>query len=182
MQTGSLAELLSAFGTLAALVFAGLAARAAMRTSRQQGEQLRLLEEAERRRELEAEREDAERVAFWTGVTGEEPGVYYSNQTGLPVYELTVLVLVPGLAWEVHYSALGPADRPRPLKRVRRTLTARPDDTATVDWVGLLATDAFRCAAVFRDTAGRWWTRDTSGLLTAHPDLASARAATGPRP
>jgi hypothetical protein len=159
---------------MAALVAAGIAARAAIRTNNQQAEQLRQLEAADRRREAEQEQRDAAAVAFWTGLTSEGPGVWYANFSNLPIFDLLVRVTVPGHRFSMTYLSLGPTAEHRPLKRVRRRLQAHEDESGPVDWGGLLDVGAFRCAAMFRDSSGRWWTRDTTGLLQRRPDRETA--------
>jgi len=172
VELGSFAELLSAFGTLAALVAAAIAARAAIRTNNQQAEQLRQLEAAERRRETEQEQREASSVAFWTGHNSEGPGVWYANFSDLPIFDLLIRVTVPGRSFVITYLSLGPTERHRVLKRLRRILLVPDGDP--VDWEQLLEEGSFRCAAMFRDSSGRWWTRDTAWLLHRHPDRETA--------
>jgi hypothetical protein len=63
VEIGSLAELLSAFASLAALVAAGIAARAAIKTNNQQGKQLEYIEAENRKREVSAESARAAKIA-----------------------------------------------------------------------------------------------------------------------
>jgi hypothetical protein len=173
VELGSVAELLSAIGTLAALVAASVAAWAAIRTSNQQGRQLRQLEEAERRRQVELEQRDAARIAFWTGVNSDGPAVWYVNSSDLPVYNLRIAVVVPGWSADLVYTSLGPTQSERPLKRVRAALLANRDVEGGA-WVAHLERGAFRCAAVFRDPSNRWWFRDYSGVLSRQRDERTA--------
>jgi hypothetical protein len=173
VELGSVAELLSAFGTLAALVAASVAAWAAIRTSDQQGRQLRRLEEAERRRQAELEQRDAARIAFWTGVNSDGPAVWYVNSSDLPVYNLRLAVVIPGWSTDLVYTSLGPTQSERPLKRVRSALLAHRDVEERT-WVEHLEHGAFRCAAVFRDPSNRWWFRDYSGALSRQDDERAA--------
>jgi hypothetical protein len=175
VELGSLAELLSAFGTLAALVAAGIAARAAIRTNNQQADQLRQLEEAERRRQVEAEQREAAMVALWPGVNQDGPAIWYMNRSGLPVYGLLIRARIPGRTFELTWQSLGPAFRDDPLGRMRRELLAHAPDGTRPDWAGLLESGQFWCAAIFCDTAGRWWLRDFRGRLSRHPDEDAAR-------
>jgi hypothetical protein len=174
VELGSVAELLSAFGTLAALGAAGIAARAAIRTNNQQAEQLRQLEAGDRRREVEQEQRDAAVVAFWTAWNPEGPGVWYSNSSQLPVFDLRIRVLIPGRSFVITYLSLAPTTRHRPLNRVRRMLLAHEAATEPIDWERLLGEGTFRCAAMFRDSSGRWWTRGPTGLLYRQPDRETA--------
>lgn len=91
MEIGSLADVLSAFGTLAAVLAASFAAGAAIRTNNQQTRQLALLEEGERRRQNEVERSQADTVACWLSLDKQtkQPIVHWTNLSGLPVYNLT---------------------------------------------------------------------------------------------
>ena len=79
---GSVPDWLSGLGTILALVFAGLAVRAAHRTNVQQSKQLEMLEEDRRRSQ-------ASRVAAWcfTGSKG-EPTYRITNTSGLPVFRV----------------------------------------------------------------------------------------------
>ena len=176
VEIGSVADLVSAFGSVAALVAASVAAWAAIHANRHQGEQLRRLEEAERRRGAEADRNDAARVSLWTGVNSDGPAVWYANESGLPVYGLEVSIVIPGTPFRVEWASLGPRVRDGILRRVRDKLFAHTRDVAEVDWVGLLETDRFRCAAIFRDTSGRHWLRDFDGTLSRQDDRARAGA------
>jgi hypothetical protein len=168
------AELLSAFGTLAALVAASIAAWAAIRTNNQQAEQLRQLEAADRRREVEQEQRDAALVAFWTGSNTDGPGVWYANFSQLPIFDLLIRATVPERSFAITYLSLGPTAHHRPLNRVRRMLIAEEAAGDPIDWDRLLAEGTFRCAVMFRDSSGRWWTRDTTGLLHRQPDREAA--------
>lgn len=177
MELGSLADLLSAVGTLAALVAASVAAWAAIRTSDQQGRQLAQLEEGERRRQAESDQRDAARIAFWTGVNHDGPAVWYVNGSGLPVYGLRLAVVLPGRTVDLSWASLGPTSAgERPLKRVRTTLSAHTDLDREA-WVASLADGTFRCAAVFRDAANRWWLRDYFGVLSRQESEEVALAA-----
>lgn len=169
-QWGSIAELVSAGATVAALVAASIATWQAFRTNNQQGRQLAALEQSERDRTEQAVRADANRVAFWPGFRPDDPRsafVYYANTSGLPVYELTLRIAVP-LREDpilVRYEALGPEPHHRPLRRTRRELDAYAREHGPVAWGDLLGGRQLRCSATFRDTSGRWWVRDERGAL-----------------
>ena len=109
VDTGSVAELLSAFATIAAVVAATFAARAAIRTNNQQSVQLAFLEEGEHRRERESVRSQARRVACWVSLvkSTNEPLVHWTNLSGLPVYNLTFWVATPFGVTATKYS-IGP--------------------------------------------------------------------------
>ncbi len=170
-ELGSVAELISAVATTGALVAAVVAARAAMQTTRQQGDELRRLRDADERR-------DAAGVAFWMAVDHDRrPGVRSSNSSRLPIYDLAVWVAVPGELLAVHYRSLGPTIGENLLSRTQRAMEdwAAGQETA-VDWSRLFGADAIGCAACFRDTANRWWLRDFDGMLREVSSLAAGRA------
>jgi hypothetical protein len=174
LETGSLAELVSAFGALAALFAAGIAAKAAVNTNRQQTRQLAHLEESERRRRTDADQKDATKIATWTGLDDGRPVIRLINQSGLPVYELTVWVKLGGSLLKVPYVAHGPAET-RVLRRATAAILAwaESQEEAT-DWGQIFSNRGFLCATTFRDTSNRWWLRDFEGVLSSQVGQESA--------
>jgi hypothetical protein len=182
LDTGSLAELLSAFATIAAVVAATFAARAAIRTDNQQSVQLAVLEDGEHRRKRESVRSQADKVACWVSLVKEtnEPLVHWTNLSGLPVYNLTFWVATPFGVTATKYSIGPPGDGPpRGLRRVQDALRELGEaQDAQVSWSSLLDKGILRSAVSFRDVGGKWWFRDYLGILTeCHDDLAAEQAA-----
>lgn len=173
MELGSVAELISGFGTLAALLAASVAAKAAIQTNRQQGKQLNYLEDAERRRQVEADQRDAANIAVWTGIGDEgRPAVRLVNNSGLPTYDLTVWMTVPGNL-QVDYQVHGPTDG-RILRRASKEILQWADGIDDLDWARFLADGQLGCAATFRDASNRWWLRDFNGALSRRSDKTDA--------
>lgn len=180
MEIGSIAELLSASGTIAAVLAATFAARAAIKTNNQQSAQLAVLEEGERRRERESESVQAETVACWVSLDKdtEQPVVNWTNLSGLPVYNLTFWVAVPFGTVATNYSIGPPGDGPRGLQRVQQEIqTLEQAQEVAASWPELLDGGALRSAVSFRDVGGKWWFRDFLGGLNSCGNGLAAEAA-----
>lgn len=180
MQVGSLAELLSASGSILAVIAASFAARAAIRTNNQQSAQLAVLEEGERRRGRENERAQAEKMACWVSLDKDtdEPLVSWTNVSGLPVYNLTFWVVMPFGVTATKYSIGPPGDGPRGLRRVQLELRNLGDaQKANTSWSDLLDRGVLRSAVSFRDVGGKWWFRDFLGVLVPCDDGSAAEVA-----
>lgn len=178
MELGSIAELVSAFGTIAALVAASVAVRATIKTNNQQGVQLRYLEDAESRRRVEADQQDAARIAVWMGIDDDgQPVARLANDSGLPTYELSVWVAISTDMLRISYQVHGPTNGARILRRVRNELLGYSERDSPIDWAELLATGQLSCAATFRDASNRWWLRDFDGTLVRKPDRDVAESA-----
>jgi hypothetical protein len=165
MDIGSLAELVSAFGSLAALLAAAIAAKAAVETNRQQTRQLAHLEDAERRRKADIDQKDAARVAAWTGLSDGLPTVWLINESGLPVYELTIWITVPGDLVRVRYESHGPTES-RILRWATKEIIDWGDAHGGVDWPQSFSVGEIVCAITFRDASNQWWQRDFEGVLS----------------
>jgi hypothetical protein len=172
LELGSFADLLSGFGTVAALVAASVAARAAIKTNNQQGVQLRHLEEAEKERREREEQRVAGVVAAWAGMDDNGAIVRFVNGSGLPVYDLSIWVLTPDRLFCVEYATHGPTSNSRPLRRVGIDLNTYATDADV--WASWLNEGKFRAAAVFRDTTNKWWLRGFDGSLSQQPDRQTA--------
>jgi hypothetical protein len=85
---GSFPDWLAGAGSVLALVFAAMAARAAFKASAQQAEQLRILEEDRRRAH-------ASMIAVWPVEEGGELRCRVQNRSGLPVYAALIFQSVP---------------------------------------------------------------------------------------
>jgi hypothetical protein len=178
MEWGSVAELLSAFGTLAALGAAAVAARAAIRTNNQQSVQLAHLEDADKERSQAAERAQAEKVACWISLDKDSanPRPVWINGSGQPVYNATFFLATPGKVTEVRYAVASPSASKATLFRAQALLLG--DQGSEVrSWEELLDGERLRAAVVFRDTGNRWWLRGYLGHLSQHPTENAAHAA-----
>jgi hypothetical protein len=177
VEVGSIAELLSAFASLAALVAAGIAARAAIRTNEQQGRQLEYIEESNLQRDRESERAQAAGLAVWIQLDHDAIARIWSvNAGGLPVYRATVYVATPSGVSETHYSVGNPQPEPGLLSRASDKLDA---DISVPDgfWLHWLESDLIHAAVTFRDASNHWWLRDFRGRLSRHDDEQSAKRA-----
>ncbi len=180
MDVGSIADLISASGTVAAVIAATYAVRAAIRTNKQQSTQLAVLEEGERRRERESARSQAEKVACWVSLDKEtdQPIVSWTSVSGLPVYNLTFWVAVPFGTIATKYSIGPPGNGPRGLSRVQHELrNFGQTQECAVSWSELLDRGTLRSAVSFRDVGGKWWFRDYLGVLVQCNDGAAAEEA-----
>ena len=178
MEIGSLSDLLSAIGSLTAVVAASIAARAAIQTNNQQSTQLRYLEGSEQRQREEREREQASKVAAWMALGMEDyldlPVCVWANSSGLPLYDITFYVALPNKLVRTKYSALGPTsttDLPRVHRAIMRDAPVGADK---MTWVKLLDLRALRAAISFRDVFDNIWLRNFSGELIKHSTMAAA--------
>jgi hypothetical protein len=180
VESGSVADWVNAVGTLLAFLGAASAAIIAWNSYRTQLRQTALqisaLEQSERHRQVEQERAQASKVAFWVGVTARGPGVAYVNLSGLPVYDISVHAVVPGRTFTVEYQALGPTPQEIVLGRVRTELIEGVTDDRNV-WHDLLRRSQFSCVASFRDASDHWWIRDRHGRLIGQESRATLSAA-----
>ena len=172
MQTGSLAELVSAFAALGALVAAVVAAFATLRTYQQQ-------QEEQRQRNAAEERSASSKVAVWARTDrGVNAALRYINASDLPIYALTVWVVIPGRCFEVFYSVVGPSPESRTLRRGTALMQEKAvADGLEVNWKSLLESDRIAAAITFRDLGNRWWHRQLSGELKKYGGAEEARRA-----
>ena len=177
MELGSVAELLSAFGTLAALVAASIAARAAIKTNDQQGRQLQYLERANMERQRDLEAAQAAKIAVW--IQQDEAGaphVWWLNASGLPIYSSTFTVTSPLTITQVKYSIRGPGGKPYEVARVSRKFLSDAE-VFNSSWSDWFDQDALHVAISFRDASGHWWLRDFSGFLLQYDSEESVQRA-----
>lgn len=95
MNWGSVPDWLAGSGALLAVVFAGIAAKAALRTNDQQSRQLAHLEQAAVDSRAEQRRLQASQVAVWIELSAPDSGdariqVCYSNASTQPVYSVRI--------------------------------------------------------------------------------------------
>lgn len=178
MDVGSLPEILSAIGTLGALVAASVAARSALRTNKQQTLQLQSLEDNQNRQRVREAREQASAVAAWIGIFDELPSFRFINSSGLPIYDFTAWVATPDELFEVDYTFVPPSTEMRWLDRVRSRIIVDSSGFPPGYWEGLLDRRELLAAITFRDCSDRWWLRDFQGVLEAHDsgDIAKEEA------
>ncbi|MCE3551325.1 hypothetical protein LWC33_07650 [Pseudonocardia sp. RS11V-5] len=173
METGSLAELLSAFASIVALAAAVVAARAAVRTNQQQSVQLSHLEIGEAERRQASRAAQASQVTAWVelAVDNGTPQVNFANSSGLPVYGVTVATAAGTRTFRTTYSVLAPRESASRLRRMEDVLPAG------IAWSDLLDAGDLRAALVFRDAKGGWWLRAYDGGLEPFGSEAKAQAA-----
>lgn len=172
---GSVPAWLAGAGAIVALVFARAAAGSSRDTNRAQQEQMESLRRDEGRREAEARRHQAASVAIWVTTLKEEKpsgsdrtldglrvGVNIGNMSDLPIYQLLLVGHVKGQTFTDRYTVIGPRTPRRNLGRLSRDI-----DAAVIadEPVHLLTENLIMASCSFRDAAGTWWARDTSGLL-----------------
>jgi hypothetical protein len=174
---GSVPDWLSGIGAIIALAFAGVAARAALQTNRQQNEQLGHLRNAEDQRVEDRRRSQAGKIAAWIALDQDaSPAVLMVNGSGLPVY--TPLIACRSRAGVVRtaYSYKGPNSEPKRMNRATEALEQHfeaafgPLAADADDWARMMDDGVLRCAVSFRDTDGQWWFRDVEGVLHERPD------------
>lgn len=168
-QLGSMADMIAAFGAVAAVVAASIAARAAIRTNNQQNRQIALIVEREAKNDALLKRRQADQVAAWAKIDRERgrPTVQWVNRSGLPVYNLDFWVTLPPFdAVRVSYK-IGPPDAEvRSLRRVDSAVhKSALEGGPNVHWAALLDSGQLRAALSFQDIHGVWWFRDFMGVL-----------------
>ncbi|GAA2884482.1 hypothetical protein GCM10010472_48290 [Pseudonocardia halophobica] len=161
MDWGSVPDWFSAIATVGALGAAVFAGRAAYG-------QLKLLENENADRQRLERQADAAGVALWVRVGTEDklPLVRYINQSGKPIYDLTIWIDTPAHRFRVHRAVAGPSSEPRRMRQGTaelRSIAERVDYGP--DWAGLLNGAQLRCASRFRDSANQWWLRGFDGTL-----------------
>ncbi|MFF5079238.1 hypothetical protein ACFY36_19445 [Actinoplanes sp. NPDC000266] len=183
MTLGSLAEIISAVGAIAAVIAASFAARAALKTNRQHSSEIELIRHEGVRSEEREQRSQADQIACWATIDRDSnmPTVCWINHSGLPVYDLTFWVVMPPFETvTVRYSIGPPRHEERNLRRVEEKVrTVGSADNSTVPWTRILDTGKFRSAVSFRDIFGTWWLRGFDGVLLrcACADEADEKAA-----
>lgn len=170
-MVGSLAESVAALTSLIALIVAGLAAQATIQTNRAQQRSIELqrqqverVEEEQRRRDEHRHRMQAERVAAWYGTKRRgplpSPAFYLRNASDVPVYAVIVYLLEPKTGWEQKVLD----------KQDMRVLPPTSDPVVVgvripSDFPRSRYEEVFEVGIYFRDASGKFWHRDTEGVL-----------------
>jgi len=163
---GSIPDWLTAIGAVLALIFARAAARAAQRTNQQQAAQLQQLEAAEQRREEVQRQRQAENLAFWVALIGEDeyrPAIRIMNANRNPLYECTLYCISPMGAASITLNVVEPNVEPRIIQRFTERVRQLFSDGA--DFLALMDNNDMLVSGTFRDAANHWWYRATDGGL-----------------
>ena len=159
---GSIPDWLTAIGAVLALIFARAAARAAQRTNQQQAAQLQQLEAAEQRREEVQRQRQAENLAFWVALIGEDeyrPAIRIMNANRNPLYECTLYCISPMGAASITLNVVEPNVEPRIIQRFTERVRQLFSDGA--DFLALMDNNDMLVSGTFRDAANHWWYRAT---------------------
>ena len=177
---GSVPDWLSGGGALLAVLFAGIAAKAAIRANIHQTRQIQQIEQQEQDRRAERTRAQAALVAAWVVPDGSLlPRIFFRNGSQLPVYAVTVACHSPLGSADHRYPVRGPDAAPVVLSRltgVLRGVGDAADFRSGEDWAQVLDTGELAIALCFMDSNGRWWVRDRGGTLFGCTDEGAARA------
>jgi len=192
---------IAAAGTLLAVVFAGFAALAAMKTNQQQTRQLEMLAADQQRLHRESIRQQATEVAVWwkRGRVSDGPQtrsftVYVMNASSLPIYNCAIDAKIKTEvgdhlalqgAWKAGWENAtgvrsqwhaGPILLPQRAAHV--FLEAEIDTRGLSEReLGRLDDDVFIIVSLtFRDAKGTWW------LASSRGDLRESKSPMGPRP
>ncbi|ANN19746.1 hypothetical protein SD37_31750 [Amycolatopsis orientalis] len=195
---GTLPDWIAGVSTTGALIAAGFAAKAAFGQVQHLKKQVRQATQLEEDRRKAQHRAQASQVAIWIETDGDVPRIMFGNQSGLPIYAVTVVCQIHWLqkAITVPYSALGPTGVARELVRVRKSLEATAADELytpirVVKGMGRvklskqlregsklgqlgssswadLVADKVSVGLSFRDAAEVPWARHPNGHLTEH--------------
>lgn len=171
MDLGSVADWVNAAGTVLAFCAASFAGAVAVRSYRTQQQatdrQLAIHAADERRRELDERQWQAAKVAIWVYRGRRNWGVSVANNSGLPVYRLTVLLSSenPRFAVAVERGTQGPnrAATSDKLTNALRVILAQRNA------LGMDPND-LRVSIAFTDAAGVRWHRDPHGKLAEVSD------------
>jgi maltose-binding protein MalE len=163
MPWHEVSDWLQAVGTLVALVFAAVAAKAARGAFRIESERDRITAEDRRRQEAYLRRGQAALVSAWwgEGPDGEGTGgwgAYVRNASETPVYQAQLSVVHhrdPDLNEDIPLAVVPPAASP--VFHPSRSTTGRDSADAAVD---------HRVEMTFTDSAGIRWIRDQQGRLS----------------
>jgi hypothetical protein len=186
---GSVPDWLAGVGAVIALIFAGLAARAAMRANAQQNVQILAIESQQREREGEKRRWQASRVSIWLHPHRDRlPTIEFHNGSGLPIYNATAVATCGNLSTARRYAVRTPSEQPAPLVRLTESFHTllesqevaeeNPNDPGDRErWYRLIATNSVSVRLSFQDSSGNWWTRMAEGALIEHESQDAAEAA-----
>lgn len=176
-EWGTVPDWLAGAGAVVAVVFAGMAAKAALRTNIQQGAQLSHLENAEIERIESRERAQAKRVAVWIVLdSAAKPEVYCYNASELPIYNASIICVSPLGTTRTFYACKSPdaeakrMNRPTEILRCQATNSSDLSNDDEPDWPSMRDAGTLRSAIVFLDAEGRWWIRDVMGKLQPATD------------
>lgn len=171
MDTGSAAEWASAAVGLIAVIAAIIGGRAAWRANQNQLAELAILGQQEADRLETAKMDDASKIATWVRTEKDQPVIRYINTSTKPVYSLTIWVSTPDYSFRIERSVTGPYAEGRDMRTASAQLRDLAADRGYLpDWRSLLANQNLLCASTFRDSAGRWWSRDFTGQLRQADD------------
>ncbi|GAA3068407.1 hypothetical protein GCM10010464_35800 [Pseudonocardia yunnanensis] len=164
---GTVPDWLAGGGAVVALLFAGVAARAALRANGQQSRQLVNLEEQQRERNEREKRSQAALIAAWIQPDGEGLlQVYFINGSPLPIYRLRVILHVASETFAVEYAVRGPDSAPVKIMRATTKFRAVLDARQIMKWRKMLGDGRISVSMSFMDANSTRWNRDSSGLLS----------------
>ncbi len=190
---------LEAGSAFLALVAATAAVKAAFNTNEQQSAQIEQLAKAEAERVQKEKREQADSVAIWFTFEGKnKPRVMYSNRSGLPIYNVCVIINTPWGNTISNLSTLGPTAEPIVASQVLADVVAAGGEGITVTpgeefyyikkeilpdgittWSELISRGYIRLGFAFRDVSETPWFRTPHGQLGETGMLGAAIARLG---
>lgn len=198
---GNWPDWIAAGGTLLAVIFAGFAARAAIKTSQQQARQLEILAAEQRRLRDESTSAQASAVAVWWKRARvsrrshtEAITAYVINTSRLPIYNCSINAKIKAdgnefrslrhawkQAWESAPDAhrewnAGPLLLPHPAAQIFQEARIDTRGLSNLE-LARLADDVFILVSfTFRDAKGVWW------LVSSRGDLEPIQSPMKPRP
>lgn len=190
---GTLPDWFSGLGAAGALVFAAGALKTASKANKKQDEQIKYLARAEVDRAEREKRAQASQIAFWLqAVDLTTPRLLFSNTSGLPIYEVHVVVQAPWGTTTTKLGTLGPTSAPMITPKVignvtrssgglvshaqfdgpshfnedRRSEFAKGVET----WTDLIHGSHVKVGFTFRDVNDEAWYRTVDGHLNYSDD------------
>jgi hypothetical protein len=177
LSPGSWPDWIQSIATVGALVFAGLAAKAAIRTSNQQSTELEAMRRDELDREGEKRRSQAAQVGIWLDPHTERyPDVFLYNASRLPVYDTTVQISLDSTTRSRKYAVRIPNSAPHVLEYMTQELRSALTDlnVPVDDQFELISMNRLAVKMCFMDSSGAWWSRTNKGKLMHHSTQAEA--------
>lgn len=177
---GDMPAWLSAVGTVVALLFAAIAAKAAQRVYQIEFQRDVLAEQTRRQQEDRQRRAQAVLVSGWPGGQTDDPGpqrwgAFVRNASETPVYQANVTVLHvhdPDRTERFTLPVIPPGSEPlfRPVSLDANTTHTSGDNTGTRS--SSPSVGEYRVEITFTDSAGARWKRDQlGGLAEVQPEL-----------
>lgn len=151
---GSVPDWLGGLGATVALVFAFFAVRAAQRTNLQQSQQLEQQSLQLALMEDERRQAQASQVASWPIELDEKVYTHVVNLSHLPVYDVTIWTERQGVIY----------GRPRLIPIFT---PGEFDDPLSMSGDQSVSVHSLSAGMIFRDVSGRYWERESGGLLRA---------------